>query len=308
MPEVLLATARAAAEAGASVVRRLFRDATLGVERKGANDFVTEADRGSERAIVEAIRRRHPDHAVLAEEGTGGGAVSAGQVEWLIDPLDGTTNFLQGLPMFCVSVACRRDGELLAGVVLDPVRDEVFEAARGAGATWNGRPMRVSARPGLDGAFLATGYPFKAHAALDLYLEVFRDVFLRARAIRRCGAAALDLAYTAAGVYDGFFEFRLSPWDIAAGALLIAEAGGVVSDLDGGPGHLATGNVVAGNPAVQPELLAVLRRHGGERAVERLDPRQETGAGAGAPAGVPETAEPVGAAAGEPRGGGGGMP
>jgi fructose-1,6-bisphosphatase/inositol monophosphatase family enzyme len=140
MPEVLLATARAAAEAGASVVRRLFRDATLGVERKGANDFVTEADRGSERAIVEAIRRRHPDHAVLAEEGTGGGAVSAGQVEWLIDPLDGTTNFLQGLPMFCVSVACRRDGELLAGVVLDPVRDEVFEAARGAGATWNGRP------------------------------------------------------------------------------------------------------------------------------------------------------------------------
>jgi hypothetical protein len=164
------------------------------------------------------------------------------------------------------------------------------------------------AQVSASGAFLATGYPFKAHAALDLYLEVFRDVFLRARAIRRCGAAALDLAYTAAGVYDGFFEFRLSPWDIAAGALLIAEAGGVVSDLDGGPGHLATGNVVAGNPAVQPELLAVLRRHGGERAVERLDPRRGRGAGAGAPAGVPETAEPVGAAAGEPRGGGGGMP
>jgi myo-inositol-1(or 4)-monophosphatase len=273
MPEVLLATARAAAEAGASVVRRLFRDATLGVERKGANDFVTEADRGSERAIVEAIRRRHPDHAVLAEEGTGGGAVSAGQVEWLIDPLDGTTNFLQGLPMFCVSGACRRDGELLAGVVLDPVRDEVFEAARGAGATWNGRPMRVSARPGLDGAFLATGYPFKAHAALDLYLEVFRDVFLRARAIRRCGAAALDLAYTAAGVYDGFFEFRLGPWDLAAGVLLIEEAGGVVSDLDGGNRYLETGNLVAGTPAVHRDLLALVAEHASEAHLDEISPR-----------------------------------
>jgi myo-inositol-1(or 4)-monophosphatase len=132
--------------------------------------------------------------------------------------------------------------------------------------------MRTSRRPGLDGAFLATGYPFKAHAALDLYLEVFREVFLRARAIRRCGAAALDLAYTAAGVYDGFFEFRLSPWDLAAGTLLIEEAGGRVSDLDGGGGYLESGNVVAGAAAVHPELLAVIAGRGGEAAVERLDP------------------------------------
>jgi len=274
MSAELLATALTAAEAGAAVLRRSFRDSSLAVERKGENDFVTAADRESERAIVAEIRRRHPDHAILAEEGSGGDG--GGEVEWLIDPLDGTTNFLQGLPVFCVSVACRRGAEPIAGVVLDPLRDDRFTALSGDGASWNGRPMRTSGRPGLAGAFLATGYPFKAHAALDLYLEVFREVFLRARAIRRCGAAALDLAYTAAGVYDGFFEFRLSPWDLAAGALLIAEAGGRVSDLDGGAGFLESGNVVAGGAGVHLELLAVLGARGGEAAVERFDPRPTT--------------------------------
>jgi myo-inositol-1(or 4)-monophosphatase len=268
----LLATAHAAAEAGAAVLRSSFRDASLAVERKGENDFVTAADRDSERAIVAEIRRRHPDHAILAEEG-GGDAGGGGEFEWLIDPLDGTTNFLQGLPVFCVSVACRRGAELVAGVVLEPLRDERFAAVRGGGATWNGRPMRTSRRQRVAGAFLATGYPFKAHAALGLYLETFRDLFLRARAIRRCGAAALDLAYTACGVYDGFFEFRLSPWDLAAGALLIAEAGGRVSDLDGGRAFLETGNVAAGTAGVHADLLAVFAAHGGEAAVERLSPR-----------------------------------
>ena len=276
MSAELLTTARAAAEAGAAVLRRWFRDGSLAVERKGENDFVTAADRDSERAIVAEIRRRHPDHAILAEEGSGRDA-GRGDVTWLIDPLDGTTNFLQGLPLFCVSVACRRRQELLAGVVQDPLRDELFTAHRGGGATWNGRPMRASRRPGLDGAFLATGFPFKARAALDAYLDLFRRVFLRARAVRRCGAAALDLAYTAAGVYDGFFEFRLSPWDLAAGTLLVEEAGGRVSDLDGGPRHLETGNVVAGGPAVHPELLAVVAGLGGERAVEALDPADPGG-------------------------------
>jgi myo-inositol-1(or 4)-monophosphatase len=264
-------TALAAAERGAAAVSRWFRDADLEVRRKGANDFVTAADHESERAIVEVITGRHPDHRILAEEGGDRGA-GAGSHQWLIDPLDGTTNFLQGLPVFCVSVACRRGDQVVAGAIIDPVRGEVFTAARGAGAQWNGRPMRTSARPGLDGAFLATGYPFRAHAALDLYLAAFRDVFLQARGIRRCGSAALDLAYTAAGIYDGFFELRLSPWDIAAGLLLVEEAGGKVSDLDGGRRFFASGNVVAGSPAVWRELRLAVARHADEAAVEAADP------------------------------------
>src|SRR6185295_13505966 len=236
------------------------------------NDFVTRADRESEAAIVGLLRERFPDHHVLAEErgiDAGGGA---SEFEWVIDPLDGTTNFLQGLPVYCISIACRRrSGELLAGVVLDPEGGNRFAAAAGQGATWNGRPMRTSARPSLSGAFLATGYPWRAHPTLDLYLEAFRDIFLEVRAIRRCGAAALDLAYTAAGVYDGFFEFRLSAWDIAAGILLVREAGGVVTDVDGGQGSFVSGNVVAGGSGVQPELLAKIARHATEAGIaERL--------------------------------------
>jgi myo-inositol-1(or 4)-monophosphatase len=267
----LLATARAAAEAGAVVLRRWFRDADLTVERKGVHDFVTAADRESERAIVAEIARRYPGHRILGEEGGDRGS-GVGEHQWLIDPLDGTTNFLQGLPVFCVSVACRRGDELVAGVVIEPLSGDVFAAARGEGAQWNGRPMRASERPGLEGAFLATGYPFRARETLDAYLEVFRAVFLRAKAIRRCGAAALDLAYTAAGVYDGFFEFRLSPWDVAAGALLVAEAGGRVTDLDGGGRYLDSGNVVAGGPAVQAELLATVAAVAGEEFIESLQP------------------------------------
>jgi myo-inositol-1(or 4)-monophosphatase len=271
MYEDLLDDAIAAARLGGEVLLRYFGGADLEVRSKGENDFVTRADRESEAAVVAEIRRRRPGHRILAEEGgaqPGGG----GEFQWLVDPLDGTTNFTQGLALFCVSVACRRGDELVAGAILDPVRDDLFTAARGAGARRNGRPLRVSDRGGLDGAFLATGYPFRAHAALDLYLAAFREVFLKARAIRRCGAAALDLAYTAAGIYDGFFEFRLSPWDIAAGALLIEEAGGRVTDLDGGASFLASGNVVAGAPGVQRQLLAAVSRHADETALERLAP------------------------------------
>src|SRR3954469_14704012 len=266
MPTELLDTALAAAAAGAAVVSRYFRRGNLDIRQKGENDFVTRADKESEEAIVRTILSRHPDHRILAEEG-GASVGRGGSYEWVIDPLDGTTNFLQGLPVYCVSVACRRGSELLAGVIHDPEGKNVFAAAAGAGATWNGRPMRVSAQGGLKGAFLATGYPFRAHATLDLYLAAFREAFLRAKAIRRCGAAALDLAYTAAGVYDGFFEFRLSPWDIAAGILLVREAGGRVTDLDGGQGFFRSGNVVAGGPGVQPELLAAVGRHASEEAL-----------------------------------------
>jgi myo-inositol-1(or 4)-monophosphatase len=268
----LLASAEAAAAAGAEVLQSYFRSGRLVVSTKAANDFVTQADRESEAALVAEILRRHPGHGVLAEEGTVHPSVE-GEVEWVIDPLDGTTNFLHGLPVWAISIACRRGDRWLAGVVLDPHGGNLFAASRGGGARWNGREMRVSDRLGTEGSFLATGYPFRALPALDVYLELFRNVLLRARAIRRCGAAALDLAYTAAGVYDGFFELRLSIWDIAAGALLIEEAGGVLTDLDGGSGWGDSGNVLAGAPGVHAELLAIARSVASEGRIDRLVPR-----------------------------------
>ncbi len=282
----LLATAEAGARAGSAVLRRWFRPATsagmaagsgagrfgdLEVTRKGENDFVTRADRDSEAAVLGEIRQRFPGHRILAEEG-GVGSGGDSEYQWLVDPLDGTTNFLQGLPVWCVSVACRRGDQLVAAVVLDPEGGNLFTATLGGGARWNGRAMLASRHPGLAESFLATGYPFRAHVALDLYLTVFREVFLEAKAIRRCGSAALDLAYTAAGVYDGFFEFRLSPWDIGAGGLLVREAGGVVTDLDGGEGFFAGGNLVAGGAGVHRELRAVVGRYASEAELDRLSP------------------------------------
>jgi len=271
MYQELLETAVEGARAGAEVLHHYFRAADLEVRAKGDHDFVTRADHESEAVIVEAVRRRFPDHHVLAEE-RGFSAGESSEFDWLIDPLDGTTNFLQGLGNFAISIGCRQRGEVVAAVVLDPVGEHLFTAVRGGGARWNGRPMKVSERPGLEGAFLATGYPFRAREALDLYLGVFRDVFLEARAIRRCGAAALDLAYTAAGVYDGFFEFRLSPWDIAAGLLLVREAGGRVSDLDGGGRYFESGNVIAGSAGVQAELLRKVAQRVDEARLDEVDP------------------------------------
>ncbi len=267
----LLQTAVAAARAGGEVLTRWFGSGHLEVGIKGENDFVTRADRESEAAVVSLIRSRHPDHHLLGEEG-GVHAGGQGDVQWILDPLDGTTNFLQGLPIFSVSIGCREGRELVAAVVFEPRTGDLFTATRGGGAHWNGRPMRASSRHGLKGAFLATGYPFRAKAALDLYLDVFREVFVEARAVRRCGSAALDLAYTAAGVYDGFFEFRLSPWDIAAGALLIQEAGGMLSDLDGGSRFLEHGNLLAGGAGVLPSLRAAVRRHADEAKLDVLVP------------------------------------
>ena len=259
------------ARRGAQALLRSFRSGDLDVRRKGPHDLVTRADHESEAAVVELLRERFPDHHVLAEErGFEAGGRSA--YEWLVDPLDGTNNFLQGLPYFCISIACLHHGRPAAAVVLDPLGDNLFSATRGGGATWNGRPIEVSKRGGLAGAFLATGYPFRARAALDLYLEVFRTVFLEARAIRRCGAAALDLAFTAAGVYDGFFEFRLSPWDIAAGILLVEEAGGRATDLDGGDSYFSGGNVIAGGHRVQSQLLELVRSRVDEAGMEDVDP------------------------------------
>ena len=270
--EELVATAVAAAEAGAAVLRRFFRGADLEVRTKGTHDFVTRADQESEQAILAVLLGRYPDHHILAEEsGASHAAAPADDVcQWIIDPLDGTSNFLHGLPVFCVSIGCRRGGEMVAGVILDPMGNNLFTASQGGGAWWNGRRMQVSNKEGLEDAFLATGYPFRVRAALDLYLDIFRDVFLQSRGIRRCGAAALDLAYTAAGVYDGFFELRLSPWDIAAGVLLVEEAGGKVTDYDGGQNYFQGGNILAGNAKVQAGLLETIQKHASEAKITEL--------------------------------------
>jgi myo-inositol-1(or 4)-monophosphatase len=305
----LLATAVAAAHAGSTVLRRYFRSGDLEVAVKGENDFVTRADRESEAVVLGEIRRRHPSHRILAEESGASGAgadpadpadpvngaadaAHGAEYQWLVDPLDGTTNFLQGLPVFCVSIACRRGDQVVAAAVEDPIGGNLFSAALGGGALWNGRPMSASRQPGLHGAFLATGYPFRSHGTLDVYLATFRDVFLQAKAIRRCGAAALDLAYTAAGIYDGFFEFRLSPWDIGAGVLLVREAGGVVTDVDGGEGFFLSGNVVAGGPAVQRALRQAVAAHASEADIDRLSVAPASGA-ARQPAGVPGKGAPA---------------
>jgi len=276
----LLEVALEAAAAGAQVLRDLFGSPDLRVQSKGRNDFVSSADHGAEAAIGRVIRGHFPAASFLAEEGGRSGLAGA-ELEWIVDPLDGTNNFLQGLPVFCTSVACCRRGRPVAGVVHEPLTGLVYRASLGGGA-FRSDPrggeerLRVSDREGLAGAFLATGFPFRAHAALDVYLAAFREVFLHTRAVRRCGAAALDLAHTAAGIYDGFFEFRLSPWDIAAGVLLVEEAGGRVSDLDGGDGYFAGGNVVAGAPAVWRELRDTVGQHASEASLQAADPAHHT--------------------------------
>jgi myo-inositol-1(or 4)-monophosphatase len=230
------------------------------INEKARNDLVSAADLASEEVILEAIRSRFPDHSILSEEAGQSTPTESGPT-WIIDPLDGTTNFVHGLPQFAVSIGVAVDGRTDFGVILDPSKDDVFSAARGRGAKWNGKPCRISDRGGLSGALLATGFPFKAHRLLDPYLAIFRDLFLRCKAIRRPGAAALDLAYTACGLFDGFFEFQLSAWDIAAGAVLVEEAGGIITDMDGGSDYLYSGNVICGTPGVHGDILEVVSAH-----------------------------------------------
>ncbi|MGH9366895.1 MAG: inositol monophosphatase family protein [Thermoanaerobaculia bacterium] len=254
----LLETAVAAARSGGEALLSRWRALPHGsISEKRQNDFVTLADHESEQRIIAAIRERFPEDAFLAEEGGGRGlGASAGRI-WIIDPLDGTSNFIAGFPFWCVSIAAAERGELAAGVVWDPLRDELYAGERGAGAFRNGVRLSVTGRADLSGAFLATGFPFRSREKIDVYLALFRELFLQARAIRRAGSAALDLANVAAGVFDGFFEFRLSAWDIAAGALLIEEAGGELTDFAGGRRYLERGNIVAGSPGVAEAIRRV---------------------------------------------------
>jgi myo-inositol-1(or 4)-monophosphatase len=260
-PEAFLGEIESIARDGGRELLRFWRGLSADqVSEKSRNDLVSAADLASERVIVDAVRSRFPDHDVLSEE-AGWCAGSGSGPTWIIDPLDGTTNFVHGIPQFAISIGVAVEGRVDYGVIFDPCKSDLFAAARGHGARWNGVHCRVSRHGHLDGSLVATGFPFKAHALLDPYLAIFRDVFLHCKAIRRPGAAALDLAYTAAGLFDGFFEFQLSTWDIAAGAILVEEAGGVITDMDGGPDYLASGNVVCGPPGVHEELLKVVQAH-----------------------------------------------
>ncbi len=249
---------RAARGAGNIIARHMDRLDRVTVEIKADNDFVTEVDRMAEREIVAVLRKAYPDHAVRGEEfGDSGDS----DYVWIIDPLDGTTNFLHGFPTFSVSIALRHRGVLEVGVIYDPVRQELFTAKRGAGAMLDGRRLRMTPRRSLQAALIGTGFPFKCPEHLDAYVGMFRAVLERAGDVRRTGSAALDLAYVAANRLDGFWEIGLEEWDIAAGTLLIQEAGGQISDLGGGDRHHDTGNVAAGSPKLFRDLLQTLHPH-----------------------------------------------
>lgn len=264
MQPMLNIALRAARSAGEMIFRSIERLDVISISAKDAKDYVTEIDQAAEQSIIQALRKTYPDHAFLGEEGThhtgfGGGA----DYQWIIDPLDGTTNFIHGVPHFAVSIACKYRGRLEHAVVLDPIRQEEFTASRGRGAALNGRRLRVSARKSLDDALLGTGFPFRDEQIkyLDNYLGMFRDLSGQTAGIRRAGAASLDLAYVAAGRYDAFWEFGLSEWDMAAGALLIQEAGGLVSDFSGGHEYLEKGQIVAGNTKCFKAVLTTIQPH-----------------------------------------------
>jgi len=247
---------RAARSAGNVIIRNLGKLDTLAIHTKDRNDFVTEVDRQAEQEIIYILRKAFPGHGILAEES---GLQEGDEYQWIIDPLDGTTNFLHGFPHFSVSIAMRHKGRLEHAVIYDPLRQEIFSASRGAGAMLNDQRIRVTKRKTLEGSLLGTGFPFKSQQHLEVYLEMFRALFPQTAGVRRAGSAALDLAYVAAGRLDGFWEIGLSIWDMAAGVLLIQEAGGLSGDFSGGHDHLENGNIVAGNPKLFAEILKSIR-------------------------------------------------
>ncbi|MEO1595307.1 MAG: inositol monophosphatase family protein [Pseudomonadota bacterium] len=262
MHALLNVAVAAARKGGDSLIRSQHRLDNLNVQSKGRNDFVSEADRLAEAKIIDEIRKSYPDHAILAEET--GAHDGQDDVTWIIDPLDGTSNFLHGFPVFCVSVACQVGGRLAHGVVYDPMRQELFTASRGAGAQLDGRKIRVSGRQHLKTALLGTGFPFRADQQEDVdhYLALLKTALMASSGVRRPGAAALDLAYVAAGRLDAFWEFGLKAWDVAAGALIIREAGGIVSGVDGGEDYLHSGHIMTGTPRIYAALAKLFANEG----------------------------------------------
>ena len=255
-----LAELRVTAEEGARRAGRILAERFGGervVEFKGRIDLVTDADRAAEAELLSWLRERHPTHAVLAEES----GLRGGQgLRWVVDPLDGTTNYAHRVPHFCVSVAVEGPAGLLAGAVYDPMRDELFSAARGQGAHLDGVRLAVSACTQVERALLATGFPYDVRERPEVPMGLFNRLIPRAQGVRRMGSAALDLAYVAAGRYDAYFEFGLKPWDLAAGALLVEEAGGRVSHIDGAPLRVTRGDVLASTPGLGALLGEECRR------------------------------------------------
>jgi myo-inositol-1(or 4)-monophosphatase len=248
-------TARTAAQAAGEILRDNWRVPKT-IDYKGAIDLVTSTDRDSERKIIEVIRQSFPDHSLLAEEEIDIQNAPS-EYRWIVDPLDGTTNFAHGYPQFCVSIALERSGRVIFGLVYDPIRDERFEAALGRGATLNDEAMRVSTVSELDKALLATGFPYDRRDFADFYLGYFKEFMIRCQGLRRAGSAALDLCYVACGRFDGFWELKLKPWDIAAGALIVAEAGGRLSDFSGEPFSINGRETLASNRLIHEEMARV---------------------------------------------------
>lgn len=249
---------RAARQAGSILMRYFDHLDSLKVHEKDKNDYVSEVDRGAEEAIISTIRQAYPDHAILAEET---GDHKGNDFQWVIDPLDGTTNYLHGFPQFSISIALKHRGVLESAVVYDPLKNELFTADKGNGAFLNERRIRINNQKTLSGALIGTGIPFRDRRFIDNYLGMLKDMTQDTAGIRRPGSAALDFAWLAAGRIDGFWELGLSQWDFAAGALLVKEAGGTVTDLSGGDKYLETGNVVAANVNLQNEMLKLIKPH-----------------------------------------------
>jgi len=259
--DVFLETAKAAAREAGRVLGENY-GCRGEIMYKGTVDLVTRFDRLSQDMIFRRLSAAFPDHGFLAEEGLSLEGTS--ELRWIFDPLDGTTNFAHTFPVFCVSIALEKAGSVILGVIYDPTRDELFEAVRGQGARLNGRPVQVSGVAELGKALLATGFPYDVRTSRVNNVREFGDFVVRAQAIRRCGSAALDLCYVACGRFDGFWELKLKPWDVAAGALIVEEAGGTVSDFDGGPFDSSAERALASNGLIHEEMKAVLRGNGGD--------------------------------------------
>jgi len=255
----MLNTAVKAARRAGGIINRASRNLdVIAVKEKAANDFVTEVDREAEQAIIRTLLEAYPKHSILAEES---GASGTSEYQWIIDPLDGTTNFLHGFPQYAVSIALAQRGTVTQAVVYDPTRNDLYTATKGGGAFLNDTRIRVSKRTSLKSALITTGFPYRQLEHMDAYFGMMRDIIKNTAGLRRPGSASLDLASVAAGRFDGFWELGLSRWDIAAGALLITEAGGMVGDLEGNDGYLDSGNIVAGNPKVFAQLLPLIAPH-----------------------------------------------
>ena len=253
---------KAARRAGQIINRASLDLGQVKVATKQQSDYVTEIDKAAEAAIIEVLSDAYPKYAILAEEsGASTGSEGDSEFQWIIDPLDGTTNFIHGFPQYAVSIGLAQNGVMQQGVVYDPNRNELFTASKGGGAFLNDKRIRVANRTKLADALIGTGFPYRVFDTVDQYLSIFKELTQKTAGMRRPGAASLDLAWVACGRLDGFWEFGLSPWDMAAGSLLITEAGGLVGDNHGEQDFLATGNLVAGNPKVFAQLLQIVSQH-----------------------------------------------